>query len=125
MPSENKWRPQLHQEHAKEHYRKRAHLETASLLAMKLGAGKTTGTLYIIEQLKNTWKLAQNNVFIICPNTIIEYWNENINTFPTFIPSDTPGQPYYYHIMGYNRFGEFVKTSSGTNQVRGNLAGRG
>lgn len=122
MPSENKWRPQLHQEHAKEHYRKRAYLEEATLLAMKLGAGKTSGALYIIEQLKNTWKLAHNNIFITCPNTIIEYWNENINTFPTFVPSDEPGKPYYYHIMGETRFGEFVKTSSGLNQLRGNVA---
>ena len=104
MPSENKWVPQIHQQHKVQWYDQNVKVEEAYMVHEGLGCGKTSGILYMLEMGQHHWPSYVTTVCVVCPNTIIEYWHQTINTLKCFRPAKEIQKPLHFKIMGYAAF---------------------
>jgi superfamily II DNA or RNA helicase len=108
-PSHNKWKPQAHQEDCARWYHESGYKEKALLLHWGLGSGKSTGVLHMIESSRYRFPSHITKIYIVCPNTIIEYWHETVNTAACFISHNEIQKPLQYIIVGYTQFEKLCK----------------
>ena len=104
LPSQNKWNPQPHQEDAKQWFQEHASREEAALIHWGLGSGKTSGILYSLESNRHTLPPEVKTIYIVCPNTIIEYWHTTIVEMKSFASDKSTQNPFHYIIVGYTQF---------------------
>ena len=103
-PSQNKWKPQRHQQDASIWYNQGAFKEKSLLIHWGLGSGKTSGILYMIESNLHLLPEKVRTIYIVCPNTIIEYWHNTIVELKSFQSNKVIAQPLNYIIVGYTQF---------------------